>query len=473
MKNILQLLLLAFLPALGAIHAQGHEITIEIEGYEQDTLLLAYYYGDKQYISDTVLVNDRGQFVISGEEPLPGGVYLAVMKPNNDFFQVMVNEKEQRFQMQTSTADPNLDMKISGSDDNALFYDYVRFLGKQREKQMTLNQQKEAGADPGDIQRKMEALNDEVAAYQRRLIEENPESLTAATVKANMPVDMPEFTGTEQEVNMAKWRYMQKHYFDNIDLGDPRLLRTSFLFQRIDYFVNKLQVQHPDTLMQAIDEVLARTNPAPETFKFYLIHFLNSYARSKLVGMDAVYVHLVEKYYATGQADWTDPEQLEKILDNARKLKPLLIGKKAPNIVMQDRAGNRVALDEVDADYTILYFWRYDCGHCKESTPKLKEFYQKFKGKSVEIMAVCAKFTDEVAGCWDYIDENGIQDWLHTVDPYHQSKYSTVYNITSTPQIYVLDRDKVIQFKRIGAEQLEDVLNYLMQEKDEGGKTRR
>lgn len=474
MRYISTLVWTLFFVSTGLFAQKGYQISISIDGYEENTLMLAYYYGDKQYIKDTSFVNTNGQFIFSGEDPLPGGVYLAVMKPENDFFQVVVNEEEQHFQMQTSREAPTENMKVSGSKDNEIFYDYIRFLAKEREKQASINQRKEAGASEVEIQQALEALNQEVVDYQLKLIAEHPKSMTAATVKANLPADMPDFKGTEEEVNMAKWRYLQKHYFDNTDLGDPRLLRTSFLFQQIDYFVNKLQVQHPDTLILAIDQVLEKTRPAPETFKYYLIHFLNYYARSKIVGMDAVYVHLVEKYYATGQADWTDPDQLEKILDNAKTLKPLLIGKKAPNIVVQDRNGNRVSLDEIDSEYTILYFWRYDCGHCKESTPKLKEFYDKYKDKGVKIMAVCVKFTDEVPGCWDYIDENGIQDWLHTVDPYNRSKFSTVYDVKSTPQIYVLDRDKIIQFKRIGAEQLGDVIDHLIltgQEPD--GKTRR
>ena len=46
--------------------------------------------------------------------------------------------------------------------------------------------------------------------------------------------------------------------------------------------------------------------------------------------MDAVYVYLVENYYATGQAAWTEEEQLKKIIDNATTLQPLLVGKIAP-----------------------------------------------------------------------------------------------------------------------------------------------
>jgi len=63
--------------------------------------------------------------------------------------------------------------------------------------------------------------------------------------------------------------------------------------------------------------------------------------------------------------------------------------------------------------------------------------------------------------------------FFNTVDPYHRSRYKTVYDIRSTPQIYVLDTGKTILSKRIGAEQLPEVIDHILQakesEKQKGG----
>ncbi len=461
------------LTAAGLGAQDGYHIEVEIDGFEGSQLFLGYHFGDKQYLRDTVAVNDRGAFVFSGEEELPGGVYLVVLPPDNRYIQLLINPGEQHFRVKTQYENTTEQLEVEGSPANERFYEYVKFLGERTPRAGELREAIEAETNDKKkekLEKELNTLNDEVLAYQRRLVREHPGSLTAAMIRLNLPMDYPEFSGPEQEQQVQRWRYTQAHFFDNVDLADPRLLRTPGIFDRIDYYVNKLQVQHPDTISQAIDEVLRRAKPAEETFKFYLIHFLNEYAKSKVVGMDAVYVHLVENYYAKGLAPWTDEEQLAKIIENANALKPLLIGKTAPNIRLQKRDGAPVSLHEVDAPYTVLYFWRYDCGHCKKSTPKLKEFYETYKDKGVEIMAVCFKFTDEVPECWEYIDENEIGDWLHTVDPYHRSNFGKIYNIKSTPQLYVLDRDKTIISKRIGAEQLPEVIDhFLEQDKQEGG----
>ncbi|PHN01166.1 TlpA family protein disulfide reductase [Flavilitoribacter nigricans] len=471
MKRRFILFVFAALISLSNLFAsEGYEITVKIDGFTQKEAYLAYHYGDKQYIKDTVQVNEAGNLVFSGEGELEPGFYLVVLPPNNDFFQVLVDQNNQQFTVKTTAVNPAQNVEISGSEENELFYGYLAFLAEKRPMVEKIQADiQAAGSDQAKVQSlqgKLDALNDEVVTFQNNILEKHSNSFTAAIIRSGQPLDMPEFKGSDEELQMKKWNYTKQHYFDNLDIADPRMLRTPFLFQRIDYFVNKLQMQHPDSLAKAIDFVLEKLDPESETFKYYLIHFLNSFATSKVVGMDAVYVHLADKYYAKGKAPWTEEEQLKKILENANTLRPLLIGKKAPDLKLQKQDGSSVDLYGVDSEYTILYFWRYDCGHCKKSTPVMKEFYDKFKDKGVKIMAVCVKFTDEVPGCWDYIEENEITDWLHTVDPYNRSRFSKVYDVKSTPQIYVLDRNKEIISKKIDAEQLEELMNHIIEQKE-------
>ena len=468
MKKLgLALLLLTFFNSI-AFSQSGYEITIDIDGYDEDEMFLAYYLGDKEYILDTVQVNDKGQFVFEGEEPLACGVYLGVLKPDNSFFQLMVTQGHQHFTM-TSDMDALIEKaSFKKSEDNNAFYDYLRFLEEKRPMADATHKKMEATTDQTEkdaYQKQLDQLDKEVGAFQNKILKNFPNTLTAKLIKANLQLDVPEYEGLEgDDLQEAKWRYSQKHFFDNIDLSDPCALRTPYLFQRVDYFIDKMNVQHPDTVADAVVQLLEKMRPSPETFKFYLIHYLNKFAASKFIGMDAAYVRLVDKYYAKGEAPWTDEEQLEKILDNAQKLKPLLIGKTAPDIRLTKRDGSTFTLHEIESPYTVLYFWRYDCGHCKKSTPFMDEFYKKYKDKGVVLVGVCAKLMDEVDGCWKYVDEKEINDWLHGVDKYHRSKFMTKYDLKSTPQIYILDKDKTIISKRIGAEQLDEVMEKIMEQ---------
>lgn len=458
----------------------GYEIKFKIDGFDQKELYLGYYFGDKQYIKDTTQINDDGYFVFKGDDKLDAGVYLAVLPPDNKFIQFFVHPEKQHFTMETKMDAFAEKMKVTDSPDNALFYDYMKFLSAKRPQADKLRGELKAAegdeAKKSKLEAKLNEIDKEVRTYQDNLIKNNPETMTAAVVRANMPLDYPEF-GEGEDAQVKAWRYTQKHYFDHIDLADPRMLRTPFLFQRVDHFINKLTIQHPDTINLAIDYVLKEMEPAEETYRFYLVHFLNTYAKSKVVGFDAIYVNLALNYYKAGKAPWTDDEQLKKIIENGEKLEPLLIGKIAPNIEMQTQTGDKIQLHDFKAPYTVLFFWDPECGHCKKATPHMLEFSKKYKEKGVEVFAICTALVkrneegkwdmEDVDSCWDYIKENGTDVWFQTVDPFHRSRYKSVYDIRSTPQIYILDDKKEIISKKIGGEQIEEVMEHILKTKEE------
>lgn len=460
------LLMLLAVGGMAQTAKNAYQIRVKVDGFTEKQLYLGYYMGDKQYVMDTAEVDAKGEFVFSGAEALKAGMYIVVLPPNNDFFQILVTDKEQAFFVRTTKDKPGENTKFEGSKENALFYDYVNYLNAKRPEAEALSKEIEAAKDNPAVkdaaQKKMEKLNTDVEKYQTDYVKKFNGSFAAAIIRANMSLDTPKSFDNlpEEEKNRQLWMWTRQHFFDNMNLGDNRLLRTPFLFQRLDYFVNKLCVQHPDSIAIAIDTVLERLRPAEESFKFYLIHFLNSYAASKFVGMDAVYVHMSERYYATGQANWANQDQVKKIVDNAKKLKPLLIGKTAPDIVLE-RNGNRTTLSQLKSEFTLLYFWRYDCGHCKESMPAMKKFFEKFKDRGITLVAICVKPAQDQPECVKYIQENGLTDWYNATDP--TGRYFVLYNVETTPQMYILDSKKEIISKQVPAEQLEEVMDKIIE----------
>ncbi|MFK8162473.1 MAG: redoxin domain-containing protein [Lewinella sp.] len=468
MRQLLLLFCLFFVAV--AMAQETHEITIEIEGYEQNVLSLANNVLDKQYIVDTARRDEQGRFVFrSDTNALPKGIYLVVLAPNNDYFQMVIgNDDDQKFTLKTRKEKLS-DVKVTGSRENELFFNYLGFLDQQQDrsaptraalKDTTLT---EEGKAP--LIAELEAINKEVEAHQQAQVQEHPTSFVAAIINANRPNNPPAYDDitNEDDRRNAQLDWLREHYFDPINLKDDRLLRTPFLFSRINYYVDRLYIQHPDTISRAIDYVLAKMDPTSELFKYYVVHFTNKAAKSDIVGMDGVYVHMIDNYYRNGRAYWSDPEQMATMIENADKNRPLLIGKQAPNLQMSRRDGSPVNLYDLEAKYTVLYFWQFACPSCKKSTPYMKEFYAKWKSKGVEVFAVCTK-QRELPKCWEYIDDNEIGEWLHATDKYQ--RFARDYNVISTPSIFVLDENKKIVSKRIGAQQLDELLTNLEKQRE-------
>ena len=123
---------------------------------------------------------------------------------------------------------------------------------------------------------------------------------------------------------------------------------------------------------------------------------------------------------------------------------------------METYSGQPRSIYDIKKAFTIVYFWEPNCGHCKTSTPKLKELYDKYKTKDIEIFAVCTQNNREE---WEkYIADNEL-DWINGWDPGRSTHFDFFYNVNSTPLIYILDKDKIIIAKKIGVENIEGFLN--------------
>jgi len=439
---------------------QGFELKVKLDNYDEGVLYLGYHYGDKQFMRDSSTIMDsNGAFVFKTDTLIDRGMYLILMAPEKRHFQIIIDEVQQ-FSIRADAQDIENSVRFVGSPENDIFYNYMKFLSQLRIDVEQLRAKLETSDNDEEKERIQQILlekNKEVRSYQEKLVKDNPKQLLSVIIKANWDIEAPEFEGTEEEVMYAKFYYVRDHFFDNMDMDDIRLIRTPVLFPRVDAFVNKYHAIVPDSSIIAVDKVLGKLTNNEPAFRFFLSHFLNTYSRSKYVGMDAVYVHLVDNYYAKGMAPWVLEENLEKILKEASKLKPILVGKKAPELRMTDREGKVVSLHGVEAEFTVLIFWAPDCGHCKKAMPDVDKFAAKFKNKGVAVYSVCSKLGD-VQECWDMIDKKKMVNMMNVVDPKYQTRFKDVYNVVTTPKIYVLDKDKMIVSKNIGTEQLDEVL---------------
>ena len=435
-------------------------LKVEVEGYEGDTLFLGYYFGKGKYFYDTARV-DEGQAVFQNEESAPQGIYVLFDPETSKYHDVILGE-DQEFTLFTNSRFDFRQVRFEGNQENADFYNYIKLVSELKPVADSIRQLPQG--DPA-YERLVE-MNQEVQQLQQDLIEKYPNDLAGLTIKSGLEMDFPDFQGNEDEIRRKQFYYYKAHYFDDIDLTDDRLLRTSFLFPKIDQYISKVVPQQADSLIKAVDLILQGMNPdAPESFRYFLVHFLNKYAKSKIVGMDAVYVHLVKEYYAKGYADWVDQEKLDKIIEEADRIAPTLIGKKAPEMMIQNlKTDEKFSIYDIESDYTILYFWDPDCGHCKKTTPKVIDFYKTYKDSSISIVAICTKLnTDAKPKCLEYIEGKKDMDlFINAFDPFLRSRYKQKYDIRSTPKVYILDKDKNILLKNIGGEQLKEVMDQVL-----------
>lgn len=459
---------LAPLPVDRGPVATSYDIKVKIDDYDQGILTLAYFYGSKQYVTDTAQIATDGYYHFTGDEPLKEGVYMMVMAPNNSYLQCLVTNHEQTFTLETTKDSLVQHMQVTNSVSNTGYFEYLNYLNKQIPKKRALSEQfdkvKEDTVATAKIREEMAALDKVVKTHQGDLAKQYGDDLFGRMMAADQVTETPEFKGEDKD--LQEFYFKRAHFFDHISLADEGLMRSPLLAQKVKTYMKSYIVQHPDSISAAIDDILTQTGDT-DNFQYFLVDQLNEYAGSKIVGMDAVYVHLVKNYYEKGLAYWTDPEALEKIIDNGNTLEPLLIGKPAPDLLFKTEAGQNMRISNSKSDYTVLLFWDPECSHCEKAMPDMIEFNEEYKNNGVEVLAICTAIGAEsevMEGCAAKIKEFKMDNWTNLSDQYHQSKFKTVYDIQSTPQIYILDKDKKIIMKKIGADQISDVMKQIMED---------
>lgn len=458
------LFVLAVMAVNFAVAQDGYDIRVKIDGYKNDTCILGYRLGKKTYVKDTLITrNDNGGWRFKGDESLKGGIYLILTKPENLYFEFLISNDEDQKNLSLYTKlddkkDLSKNLKIEGSADNKAFLDYLKFLAKTREKDTKLGKSIEAEKDPAKktkLQEDRAAIGGEVKNYQLNLIKQHPDYLSAKLIAASMQPEVPKGYDRAQG-----FYYYRAHYWDNFDWTDARLIRTPIFKDKLEFWTEKLAVQVPDSVITAVDFVLQESlkGKNSEIFQYAAAEYLNKYAKTKVICMDAVYVFLGKKYYCSGMADWVDSTQLVKICENVASLEPLQCGLYAPNIRLKKLDGTPVSLHEVKAKFTALYFWDPDCGNCSKTTDKLVPVYNKYKDMGFEVFGVCSKSWKEIDKCNAKVKDKGMV-FINTSDEaYPLAVAKKTYDIKVNPYLVLLDENKKIMWKRIDPKQLEDIL---------------
>ncbi len=461
----------------------GYEIKVKINNLKDTTVFLAFYLGNSTYMKDTARVDANGVGVFQSDSALPQGIYLVVL-PRKTYFDVVVGENQHFYvENDTNPADFVKNFKSTGSLENEIFYGDIRFIAERSKKREEINKQindleekkkaKEAEKKNNEVEKLKEEveklkeelvkLDDEVKANRKLLIAKYPGTLFSRLLKVMEEVPTPESPKKENgdlvDSNFA-YNYYKAHYFDNYDFADARLLRTPILHNKVEYYLDKVCIQHYDTIIGAVELIVQSSKKDEEAYKYWVITLLNKYANSNVMGHEAVYVHIAKKYYTEAQAYWLDKAEKYRIMDRALKMEPTLLDKPAPALALKDINGKMVNLYSIQAEYVMVMFYDPDCGHCKKEAPLFKAAYDSLKNM-YDLKVVAVSITSETEKWKKFIKEFGIEDWTHLADIERVNNFREIYDLQSTPRLFLLDRGKFIRGKRFAPDQLADLLKQL------------
>jgi peroxiredoxin len=176
------------------------------------------------------------------------------------------------------------------------------------------------------------------------------------------------------------------------------------------------------------------------------------------MGMDKAFVYMVDRFYRTKRVTWETEENMQKIIRKADELSWNLIGSPAPDFEFYLSDGSKQKLSDFhNGKLHVLYFWDATCSHCQKTTPVLQEFYEKFKGQGVEVIAITTE--SELTEWRSYIATHKL-NWVNGYDNHFDKiTFRHYYYIPTTPLVMLLDGSGKILAKNISIEDLTLLVN--------------
>lgn len=457
-------LMLLVMPIMAA--NSNYAIKVKAPELKMDTLFLGHYYMGKLYVQDSLSLDKKGVGVFTADKKLPEGMYVLYLK-SGKYADLLIGD-DQVFSIQLDTAQMAQSLQIEGAEQSAEFAEYARFLTAKQSELNSLNSlYKEASeAEKETLTQQMNALSTQVKEKQQTLIQKYPNGMVGVFLKGLMVPELPAWTDSLNCANvdsckaMHRYLFYKNHYLDNLNLSDVRIFRTPYIANTLNTYLDKVLLQINDSIIPSALQMIERSRGNDTTFQIIANHVLNYSVKSKIMGMDNLLVEVGKRYYLSGLATWADSTLLANLTSEINKIERSLVGMEAHNIPLSDANGQyRYLYDMGGSQLTVLFFYEPSCGHCRKTTPILAEFAKKYKDDP-RIKIVAVYMLEDQKEWQEFMEKHDMSALVNVWDPKRVSNYWYWYDTSTTPMMYVMDKDHKIFAKKIDIPTLEMIAKH-------------
>ncbi len=452
MRKIVIVSLMIFIS--GFASCQDYKLEGIIENYPGRKVYLSDFYGDQNKIIDSVKTGNNGSFQFSFSESQPAGMYR-LFYGDKSFIDVIFNHED--VELLTSINDPFENTEIIRSNENLLFYDYLKFNSSSLYKIDLL--QPLVRYYPKDdpfaltVRNEYVKLQDDLHEYIDSIASNYPSSYTSKiALMERQPKIIPDLSAFEQRI------YLKLHYFDGADFSDTSLLRSNVISSKLIGYLslyqnsNLTKDQLENEFIKAVDTILSKVSVNRYVYEFALDYLIGGFDK---YNFNRVIEYIAEKSILEEFCEYTEQSsELEKRIET---LKRLAIGKEAPDFEVIDLDGKSITLSEIDKDYVVLIFWASWCPHCTQVLPKLRDFYKRQDIDYLEVISI--SIDTSMSDYQDFIEVGGY-NWINVCDyKGWESDPAKLFGIYATPTLILLDNNRKILAKPGTIGEIEAIIN--------------
>lgn len=260
----------------------------------------------------------------------------------------------------------------------------------------------------------------------------------------------------------SKNRFFVDQYFEHFDFTDTLLAGSPCFYNKLERFFETREIQtllkrnDPKEIELMIQHVfwLSEVNKyAQECLLNFLIH---CYPETKFANL---YSAVVRTYKLANSCEYVlAGKNMRARLENDKNFS---IGAKAPDFVLQNCLSlNIESFSKVNSDITLLVAWSAHCEGSVDLLNKIQKLYQSYHEKGMEVVAVSV---DNNIRSWENFVNDSAYSWVNACDKTGlKGEFANAYNITSTPNMFLISSELKLIAKPISFYQLKtEIENYL------------
>jgi peroxiredoxin len=374
----------------------------------------------------------------------------------------------QSFSLQWNLNEGLASAQFTGSPENQAWVEYIHFIQERQRRRQHLQQRLQSNMNRLDstalLNAEVETMNREVKNKWKEIENAYSGKMLALFISSIRELEPPPITIADSSANMDSlyqnhyYMFFRDHFFDNYQLSSPYILQMPFYTQALNtYFTRVLKFERQDTT-ERIAWLLGKLEENKPLYRYTVHELYDLYKNVPYPDLEGLYLDVGEKYIVNRPDMW-DAEYVDKVAFSIELASMNPVGAKATDLKLNDLTGNAISLYDVQAAYTVLYFFNPQCGACAEITPKVHETYQEYKNKGVQVFSV---YVDRDKEVWmNYVMSNKYFDWINVWDADETAGIYSKYDLHAIPMIYLLDEDKIIKAKDIRYDELDLWLSQL------------
>lgn len=208
----------------------------------------------------------------------------------------------------------------------------------------------------------------------------------------------------------------------------------------------------------------------PLVKQYVAIRIYDHFLGSKVMGDEAVAVHMVDDWFEPGKVSMYSDIDLLNAKVYAQFHRSSLIGSPAQELQLRSPGGEPVSAP-AEGEVCVLFFYDTSCSKCKLETLRLSGFLPNIdvplKFYAIYTGVFREQWEDYIAARWNF--DTPSVELIHVWDPELESGFQMLYGVLQTPQMVLVDRDGVIVGRSLDTEALSKLLPSLFPESYEYG----